>query len=140
MNAHLSLTVPRLTTYKLCCCSLPRDSRHPIPLSGGFREPMEALESVTLQHRCCIFDRDATEGQQIVRQGTSCMESSQVFACHMSSVILRHHSNSFRNFRVFYPNLLIICIFSFLGKSSNQFKSGTFFIRPCKYCPLAPTG
>ena len=49
---------------------------------------MGALESVMLQHRCCIFDSDATEGQQIVRQGTSCMESSQVLACHMSSVIL----------------------------------------------------
>ena len=49
---------------------------------------MGALESGTLQHRCCIFDRDATEGEEIVRQGTSCMESSQVFDCHMSSVIL----------------------------------------------------
>ena len=49
---------------------------------------MEALENVTLQQRCCIFDRDALEGEQIVRQGTSCMESSQVLACHMSSVIL----------------------------------------------------
>ena len=49
---------------------------------------MEALENVTLQQRCCIFDRDALEGQEMVRQGTTCMESSQVLACHMSSVIL----------------------------------------------------
>ena len=34
------------------------------------------------------MDRDNQEGQEIVRQGTSCMESSQVLACQMSSVIL----------------------------------------------------
>ena len=49
---------------------------------------MGALEIVTLQQRSCIFDRDATEAQEMVREGTSCMESSQVLACHMSSVIL----------------------------------------------------
>jgi len=49
---------------------------------------MKALENVTLQQRCCILYRDALEGQEMVRQGTSCIESSQVLACHMSSVIL----------------------------------------------------
>ena len=49
---------------------------------------MGALENVTLQQRSCIFNKEAIEGQEMVRQGTSHIESSQVLACHMSSVIL----------------------------------------------------
>ena len=49
---------------------------------------MGALESVTLQQRSSVFDKEAIEGQEMVREGTSCIESSQVLACHMSSVIL----------------------------------------------------
>jgi hypothetical protein len=49
---------------------------------------MRALESVTLQQRSSVFNKEAKEGQEMVREGTSCLESSQVLACHMSSVIL----------------------------------------------------
>lgn len=49
---------------------------------------MGALENVTLQQRSFVLDRDDKEGQEMVRQGTSCTESSQVLACHLSSVIL----------------------------------------------------
>ena len=47
----------------------------------------------------------------------------------------RHHSNSFRNFSVFYPILLIICMYSHLGQSSRQFTLGTLFIQVTQYCP-----
>ena len=49
---------------------------------------MGALEFVTLQQRSFVLDRDDKEGQEMVRQGISCSESSQVLACQMSSVIL----------------------------------------------------
>ena len=49
---------------------------------------MGAVRSVTLQQRSFVFNKESVEGQEMVREGTSCTESSQVFACHMSSVIL----------------------------------------------------
>ena len=49
---------------------------------------MGAVGSVTLQQRSSVFNKQSQEEQQLVRQATSCKESSQVFACHMSSVIL----------------------------------------------------
>jgi hypothetical protein len=49
---------------------------------------MGAVGSVTLQQRSSVFNKESVEGQEMVREGTSCLESSQVFACHMSSVIL----------------------------------------------------
>ena len=49
---------------------------------------MGAVGSVTLQQRSSVFNKESVEGQEMVREGTSCKESSQVFACHMSSVIL----------------------------------------------------
>ena len=49
---------------------------------------MGAVGSVTLQQRSYIFNKESQEAQGMVREGTSCTESSQVFACHMSSVIL----------------------------------------------------
>jgi len=49
---------------------------------------MGAVGSVTLQQRSSVFNKQRQEEQDLVREGTSCKESSQVFACHMSSVIL----------------------------------------------------
>ena len=49
---------------------------------------MGAVGSVTLQQRSSVFNKQSQEEQDLVREGTSCKESSQVFACHMSSVIL----------------------------------------------------
>ena len=49
---------------------------------------MGAIGNVTLQQRSSVFNKQSQEAQGMVREGTSCKESSQVFACHMSSVIL----------------------------------------------------
>ena len=49
---------------------------------------MGALGSVTLLQRSSVFNKKSQDKTQLVRQATSCMESSQVLACQMSSVIL----------------------------------------------------
>jgi len=49
---------------------------------------MGAVGSVTLEQRSSVFNKKSQDETQLVRQATSCMESSQVLACHMSSVIL----------------------------------------------------
>ena len=49
---------------------------------------MGAVGSVTLLQRSSVFNKKSQDETQLVRQVTSCMESSQVLACHMSSVIL----------------------------------------------------
>ena len=49
---------------------------------------MGAVGSVTGQLRSSLFNKQRQEERHLVRQATSCMESSQVLACHMSSVIL----------------------------------------------------
>ena len=49
---------------------------------------MGALENVTLCQRSPVLVRDYQEGLEIVRESASCLESSQVLACQMSSVIL----------------------------------------------------
>ena len=49
---------------------------------------MGAVGSVTLLQRSSVFNKKSQDETQLLRQATSCMESSQVLACRMSSVIL----------------------------------------------------
>ena len=53
----------------------------------------------------------------------------------------QNYSNSFRNFRsVFYQILIIICIYYHLGQSRRQFTLGTLLMQKWKCCPLSQKG
>jgi hypothetical protein len=99
---------------------------------------VEALGSATLSIFYCEFNRAWVENRPTSDSSLPVWISSQVFACHMSSVILTDIIQFEKLQSIFYPILIIICIYLQLGLRSRPFTLGTFIHLSSKILNTAP--